>query len=131
MIKNVDAFAAEQDERNIYFAIDMCGGFIWRMNHDLANGRIEDPTGGIDRDIQQARQDQLAIVAALPRFGVSEPLKDGRPTDQYWRWFRWWDSWKKAMSNDEWRECDAAMSRGVTPEEDKRFRPSGDWRTPG
>ncbi len=129
MIKNVEHFAANESERNIYFAIDMIGGFVWRMNHDIGHGRIDQKDhAGIDKDIAVARQDQIVLVNALARFGVTQPLEDGHPTDQYWRWFRWWDGWKKAMSDDEWRECDAAMARGLTEDEDQRFRPQGDWR---
>lgn len=117
------------DERMAYFFIDQCGAFIWRMNHDMADGRIEAKHhAGIDGDIMRVRERQQEAVAALTRFGL-KPVDDaGRPTAEYWAWYRWWDSWKKGMSNEEWRECDSAMTRGMTPEEDARFRPSGDWR---
>jgi hypothetical protein len=30
----------EMNELELYFVIDYCGGFIWRMNHDMCDGRI-------------------------------------------------------------------------------------------
>ena len=33
----------------LWFYIENMGGFLWRMNHDLADGRIES-TPGIEKD---------------------------------------------------------------------------------
>ena len=34
----------------LWLAIEELGGFLWRMNHDLADGRI-DSTPGIEKDL--------------------------------------------------------------------------------
>jgi len=119
-----DAYIKTCPEVELYFAIDTFGGFVWRMNHDLADGRIES-SAGVEQDIinMQGRM-EIAIDQSV-RFGVIEPRKDGRASESYWRWFRWWDAWSKAMSNAQFREVD----RAITNHEDlSRFRPDGDWK---
>lgn len=135
MIKDVEQFAAEQSERMIYFAIDMCGAFIWQMNHDAGHGRLPpESIAGVMADCEFARQDQLVLITVgLPRFGLERPLDENAcPTEEYRKWFRWWDQWKRGMSNEEWTAYLAAERRwgddGPTPEEDKHWRPRGRWQ---
>jgi len=63
-----------ETEVEYWVSIETLGGFIWRMNHDLADGRIKDPTGGIDKDILEARKVSEQLVEELwEKFGVVSP----------------------------------------------------------
>jgi hypothetical protein len=119
-------------EIELYMMIDYIGGFIWRMNHDMGDGRIPaEHHAGIDSSIVTAREQQHQAVRQCVRFGVEEPIDDkGGASPDYWKWFRWWDSWKGEMGNDEWKLLDAALSRdgGLTADEVRDYRPPGDWR---
>ena len=130
MIKDVEQLTATSSELEIYLLVDTCGAFIWRMNHTRSRGHIsDDEWSGVAKDVEGARRDQVKLLSALPRFGLDRPLdEDGRPTAEYWLWYRWWDAWKKGLTDDEWRRLDAAMSRGMTPEEAVRWRPEGSWQ---
>ena len=117
----------------LYFIIDAFGAFIWRMNHDMADGRIAaHHHPAIDKDIVQAGIRQREAVEQCKRFGIEQPFdNDGKAGPDYWKWYRWWDAWKHGMSNDEWDIIDAASSRadGLTEEELQRYRPPGSWQT--
>ena len=63
-------FAERCSEAELYFIIDECGAFIWRMNHDLADGRIEDHDGKIAMDMM--KQGMINKKTALMRI---EPNK--------------------------------------------------------
>lgn len=120
--KNVD----EGSEIISYFIINEIGGFIWRMNHDMADGRIEkEHHTSIDKDIKRMQDLQLYAISQLIRFGVDEPFVDGHGSPQYWAWFRWWDAYIKGISNDEWRRLDLKLKQ---KEDVSGFRPEGDWR---
>jgi len=62
-----------ETELEYWVAIEELGGFVWRMNHDLGDGRIEDPTGKIDQAIASAREISERLVTELSRFGVIHP----------------------------------------------------------
>jgi hypothetical protein len=63
-----------ETELEYWGAIEALGGFSWRMNHDLSDGRIDDPSGSIDQDIGSARKIQETLVAELTeKFGVIHP----------------------------------------------------------
>lgn len=117
-------------ERDLYFTIDFFGGFIWRMNHDMADGRIPlEDHPAIDKDVSRCRERSCIAVKQCSRFGVDPAVdKDNRPTDDYWKWYRWWDGWKKGLSAEEWDVFDTANSRGLTEEEERLYQPAGDWR---
>jgi len=88
-------------EDKLYFIVDECGAFTWRMNHELSHGRIEDPKGEVAKDIQNVRELQQKAVAETKRFGVPE-FDVKQPSEDYWKWYRHWDSWKKGLTNEEW-----------------------------
>jgi len=116
------------NEATLYCVIDGFGGMIWRLNHDMADGRIPGEShAGIDKEIMDMRKKSEAATLQLPRFGVEGAIVDGKPTENYWKWFRWWDQWKHGLSDEEWREFDAAVVKGLTPEEEEKFRPEGKW----
>ncbi len=71
----------------------------------------------------KVREQQKEAVGELPRVGVSVPLdSEGKPTEEDWVWYRRWDSWKKGLSDDEWREVDIALGRGLTAEEVAKYK---------
>lgn len=90
-----------ETELEYWVAIEELGGFIWRMNHDLADGRIEDPTGGGVREVESAQDICKRLVGELSeKFGVIPPAECPRvalgeappPTPEgkayYWDWYR-------------------------------------------
>ena len=76
-------------EHKYWEVIESLGGFIWRMNHDLAHGRIEDPTGEIDREITEAGEISKKLVKEVcEKFGVV--LKESEVVSgmiYYWDWY--------------------------------------------
>lgn len=116
------------DEISLYFVINECGGFIWRMNHDMADGRIPiEHHDAIEKDIKNVRRTQMDAVALLPKFGVAQPTQgeNKTPTEEYWKWFRWWDGYIKGLSEEAWKD----LNRKITAKEDySNYRPQGDWK---
>lgn len=54
-------------------AIEDLGGFLWRINHDLAHGRMSS-TSGLEADLVSARKIQEQLVDELfENFGVVHP----------------------------------------------------------
>ena len=112
-------------EQNLYFIINNIGGFIWQMNHDMADGRIEENVA--------LNSEQYAIeycVMQTRRFGVEIPdPKDGEHVERtasYNAWFRWWDSYfQNELSFEEWDEYQSLQSQG---KDVSHYRPQGDWR---
>jgi len=130
-IEEVNEKIKTYSEVMVYCFIDECGGFIWRMEHDMAHpGRIpQEDHAAIDEDIARVRKQQILAVRQLTRFGVEVPLVEGnRPTNDYWLWFRWWDNWKKSMSDEEWREVDAMLSDNMSKNQLHQCRPNGKWQ---
>lgn len=90
-----------ETELEYWEAIEGLGGFIWSMNHDLADGRMEDSTGGIARDVNDAQTISDRLVRELgEKFGVihpadcpkvpfgqtSPPAPEGKT--YYWDWYQ-------------------------------------------
>lgn len=109
----------EMSEVELYFVIDGCGAFIWRMNHDMAHGRIEqEHHAAIDEDITRMRATQKEAILELPRVGIAQPLNEqGAGTPEYWTWYQTWSAWHKdKLSDGEWNDLNARISRGLTEE---------------
>ncbi len=87
-----------ETELEYWATIEQLGGFIWRMNHDLADGRITDPDGAIDHDINQAHElTQQLLKEIEDKFGVIPPdLKNKQAGEKsappgkihYWDWYK-------------------------------------------
>lgn len=88
-------------ELEYFEAIEGLGGLQWRMNHDLADGRIEDPKGEVSESIDklQASLEQLVdevcgnFCVIHPKdcpklaFGeTSPPASQGKT--YYWDWYK-------------------------------------------
>lgn len=114
-------------EVELYSVINFIGGAIWRINHDMADGRIpREEHASLDKSLSKDRKRLEKAVDQCTRFGVAMPRRsDGCGSDDYWRWFRWWDAWAKALSNEDFAEMGENMS---TKRDLTKWRPKGDWR---
>ena len=116
------------DEMSSYFIINEIGGFIWRMNHDMANGRIPTESHkGIDDDIAFMSKVQQYAVSQLNRFGVEKPYRNEnkQPSAEYWAWFKWWDSHIKNLPDSEWKELNILIKE---KKDCSKYWPKGNWR---
>jgi hypothetical protein len=126
--KDIDSLIEANDEMSIYFIIDGLGGVIWRLNHDMADNRIEKESwDNLDKEILLMVEVQQYAVSKLTKFGVTNPYLDEKkhPSPEYWAWFRWWDGYIKGLPEDEWRILDAKMS---AKEDISFYRPKGSWK---
>jgi hypothetical protein len=127
--KFIDSLIETKNEIKIYFLIDGLGGIIWRLNHDMGDGRIEKSEWPkLDKDIVLMAEVQQYAVAKLLTFGVNNPYLDEKknPGPEYWAWFHWWNDYIKGMPEEEWRILDNKMSDN---EDISTYRPAGSWQT--
>jgi len=76
-----------ETEQEYWETIESLGGQIFYMNHELADGRIEDPDGSIS-EITFKCQEALQTIAdeAFEKFNLSwEKDVDGKT--YYWDWY--------------------------------------------
>ena len=106
MKKKIDGF----DEVMHYFYIDVIGGAIWRMNHDASHGRMT-ITPKLHEEMKEMSGLQQYCVQQLTKFGVDPESAKNRPDGDYWKWYGFWDNWKKAMTNKEWQHFDSIMDK--------------------
>ena len=102
--KEIEGF----DEAISYFFIDAIGGYIWRTNHDVGHGRY-DMTPEMAEGLAEMSEKLQYCVKQLSRFGVDPESTTDRVDGEYWKWFRYWDSWKNDMSDEEWEIFDRKM----------------------
>ena len=110
-------------EIELYFLIDAIGYLRWRLNHDMADGRIpEEKWPPLDKTILEVAEKQHAAVSELVRFGISPFQEDGKsPSKEYWKWFHKWDNYiKKELSKEEFDELDQKLSAN---EDVSNYRP--------
>ena len=117
--QQIDGF----DEVMHYFYIDVIGGAIWRMNHDVSHGRMV-MTSKIQEEMQELSELQQYSVQQLMEFGVDPESTKDRIDGDYWKWYRHWDDWKKAMTDEEWEHFDNVMSKEEDYEE---LLPKNKW----
>jgi len=90
-----------ETEMEYWETIEALGGFVWRMNHDLGDGRIEDPDGEIAQAIEEGKQILNRLATELSeKFGViqpkdypkTEPGQERPPAPEgkiyYWDWYQ-------------------------------------------
>ena len=112
-------------EVELYIIINSLGGFIWRMNHDLADGRISESLE-INKSLAEAQKKVEFAVEQTKRFGVIQPKSEQEgPTPEYWRWFRCWDSYVNDLSTGEWRKLEYSIEMG---KDVSSWKPHTDWR---
>jgi hypothetical protein len=112
-------------EQELYFYINTLGGMLWRLNHDMAHGRIEK-----NLDLSPYFYAIEYCVMHTTRFGVEiEEPKAGehvKPTVSYLAWFCWWDNYfQNTLSQEEYEIYRHKVHKG---EDVSQFRPAGDWR---
>jgi hypothetical protein len=89
-----------ETEMEYWQCIESVGGFQWRLNHDLADGRIEDPDGSIAKEITRLGEVLIQLVKDVTeKFGVipldqtpkTDPGKEPPPAPEgktyYWDWY--------------------------------------------
>ena len=128
MSKQINKDVKDLNELELYFLIEECGAFCWRMNHDMADGRIpQSEHAGLDADIVKVKARQIEAINELPKFGIEQPLQeDGRGTEAYWVWYRKWNAWHHNVSDERWQEVNAATRTGITTEQIEEFRKEAD-----
>ena len=108
------------DEVTTYFLINECGMFLFRMNHDLADGKIpEESIEAVKTDMINIREVQIFTVEHLDRFGVDPKSVEDKTEGEYWKWYTFWDEWKKNLTDDEWEV--------VATGEYKQYLPKTSW----
>lgn len=112
-------------EQELYFYINSLGGIIWRLKHDMADGRIKE-----NLDLMPYQYAIEYCIMHTPRFGVkiNEPEEGAhvKATDSYWAWFRWWDEYfQRTLTDEEYKDYQQRLNNG---EDISKFRPTGDWR---
>jgi hypothetical protein len=114
------------NEVDTYFLIDECGEFMWRMNHEMAHGRIpQESHADIQENIDNVREIQVFAVNNLQRFGVDpESAKDIKNGD-YWKWYNFWNIWKKGLSDEEWDAVNLLISKKESYE---KYLPKNTWK---
>lgn len=113
-------------EIDTYFMIDECGAFMFRMTHDMNKGRIpEESHDAIKKDVEGVRELQRFAVDNLTRFEIDPDSAKDKENGDYWKWYSFWDNWKKGLSDEDWRTVNRLMSNDESIEE---YLPKGTWR---
>ena len=114
-------------EIELYMFIESAGGFIFYMEHDMADGRIpEKDWPAIDRDIANVRAQQLLVAAKLTRFGITANLPDGSTSTDYWKWYHWWSNYIRSLSDEEYQ----FLNRAISQKKDlSTWQPQGSWQS--
>ena len=112
MEKDIKKLLDECSEIFLWNYIEGVGGFIWRMNHDLGDGRIES-TPGIEKDLLTMGENIKYAVNQLVRFGVEDPQgkenEEGRKT--YWEWYRGWKEHIDNLSDDQFEKMGVLLGK--------------------
>lgn len=113
------------NEVDTFFLIDECGAFIWRMNHEMSHGRIPaEHIEGVNADIASVREIQVFTVNNLSKFDV-DPVSVSDKDGDYWKWYRFWDAWKKGLSDEDWNAVNTALQNKTDYE---KYLPETTWK---
>ena len=85
------------DEVMTFFLIEECASFIWRITHDLAEGKIEQGQQTQD-DLQEIVHLQNFAVDSLNRFGVKNNKEDLK------KWYDHWFKWRDELPKENWEK---------------------------
>ncbi len=116
----------ECSEIFLWAAIEQLGGFIWRMNHDLADGRIKS-TPDIEDDLIMMRNNQEYAIDQLERFGVSDPRRESNK--EYWEWYKTWKDYWENVDKGIYDEINRRIKADST-DNCEEYRPDGLITTP-
>jgi len=104
------------DEVTTYFLVNECGGFLFRMNHDLGHDKIpEESKEAVLKDMMNIRVVQKFTVDNLDRFGVDPVSVFDKENGDYWKWFKFWDKWKTDLSDEEWKQVSVGNYKDYLP----------------
>ncbi|MBT6691299.1 hypothetical protein HOB10_03135 [Candidatus Parcubacteria bacterium] len=89
-----------ETELQYWEIIESIGGFVWRMNHDMGHGRIEDKDGQVSGDVAfMQRVIEKLVTGLFEKYGVIHPkncpkVEFGETppaapegTTYYWDWY--------------------------------------------
>lgn len=66
----------------------------------------------------------MTLIKGTDKYGVTEPLLEGVPTNQFWRWYRWWRTYFRALTDDQKNMLLLALKN---KEDVSLCRPRRDW----
>jgi len=70
----------------------------------------------------------MRTAEATERFDIVMPVTDfGRFSPAFWRWFNWWDDYRKSLTPKELDQLERLAQRRARTIND--YRPEGDWQT--
>ncbi len=114
----------EMYEIELYFIIDACGAFIWNINHSISHGRISKGNiPAINKDIVRTRKQQTEAIQTLnKKYGNELFLKEEKPTEEYFEWYKKWNKWHRGMSDERWKEVDKILLAGLSEKQANDLR---------
>jgi hypothetical protein len=128
-----EEFKAQIDkmpELTLWVAINQIGGDLIYMNHEMADGRL--PESRKNHEILELLQAQIQYaVSKLEKFGIkdyatfTDPAERKEQHANYFKWFRWWESYFENLPVTEQQELDRKLNND---EDLSAYRPAGDWR---
>ena len=102
-----------ESEVNSYFIINECGAFIFKMGHAMGKDRVNPKDRpAIQKDMRNVQEIQQFIVDNLDRFGVEPASYKDKENGDYWKWYHFWDDWKKSLSDDDWSVISTKIANG-------------------
>ena len=115
----------EMSEIDTFFLIDECGAFKWRMSHEMSHNRIpQESHAEIQKDIVKIQEIQEFAVNSLNRFGIDPESAKDRPDGDYWKWYGFWNDWKKGLTDEQWNAVNLAMEKEKSYHE---YLPKNKW----
>jgi hypothetical protein len=117
-LQKVLSTAQTCDEVTLFLMIEGMGAVVSRLGHHETEGLIAFQPA-VERELEVARRQVEIARDQAVRFGVPEPvyvLEIGVLGPQYQRWYEFWETWKRGMSNDDWRTFDDLHARARSGE---------------
>jgi len=108
-------------EQYIWLTIDGLGDFVWRMNHDIADGRIPS-TPSLEENILKMHETIIFATTQIKRFGPEVLDKDNKPTKEYWDWYDTWKKYVEGLSDKDFHKL-GDLAAGETSAELDYMRP--------
>jgi|AntAceMinimDraft_10_1070366.scaffolds.fasta_scaffold08558_12 hypothetical protein len=127
MTKKEERNILKLNEINTFFLIDECGAFIFRMTHDMNKGRIPiQDFAGINYDVQNVHKTQKFVVSNLHRFGIDPKSTIDNENGDYWKWYRFWNNWKRELSDEDWKKINVIIKENSNADLTE-FLPTKKW----
>jgi len=92
----------------------------------MANGSISsEDHPEVLKDMESVKETQLFIINNLGRFGIDPESTKDRENGDYWKWFRFYDNWKKGLSEIDWKIVSNAIKNNLPFNE---LLPTNTWK---